>query len=320
MKIIKVAIGTFFIYLAIMSLFSGFFIGFLFFLIIGIYLLTSQSNNYYRSSKSYKNFVSYNFEPNQNYINGVDNLLNNYGNTPWNLMQILISINSYILAKLDGKVSKEEMRSLKESLTEHFGSSVNHYLAKESIDLIKETLNYESNFAMDYGIFNCYLFENYVLADVGFSEKQNYLVAFFLILYEILYKNKLNHHKQSEFLSKIEQYFNLPANVIAYIKNLAYFAAFNKNKQYTNYHENYQNYNKRYTTSYEDDLQRAYKLFNLSPDATESEIKKAFRKLAKDYHPDKYSNMPEELKQQALKKFQEISAAYELLLKHTQNK
>src|SRR5580765_2416946 len=51
-----------------------------------------------------------------------------------------------------------------------------------------------------------------------------------------------------------------------------------------------------------------YDVLGVSRKATEAEIKKAFRNLAKKHHPDKHANDPK-----AVKKFQEISAAYEVL-------
>ncbi len=53
-----------------------------------------------------------------------------------------------------------------------------------------------------------------------------------------------------------------------------------------------------------------YDLLGVSKNAEENEIKKAYRKLAVKYHPDK---SPEDKKEEYTKKFQEISEAYEVL-------
>jgi molecular chaperone DnaJ len=50
-----------------------------------------------------------------------------------------------------------------------------------------------------------------------------------------------------------------------------------------------------------------YDLLGVSPNASEAEIKKAYRKLAMDYHPDRNS-APE-----AEARFKEITEAYEVL-------
>ena len=49
-----------------------------------------------------------------------------------------------------------------------------------------------------------------------------------------------------------------------------------------------------------------YKVLGVSPDATDEQIKQAYRKLAKKYHPDLNPGDPE-----AAKKMQQVNAAYE---------
>lgn len=53
-----------------------------------------------------------------------------------------------------------------------------------------------------------------------------------------------------------------------------------------------------------------YKVLGISPDADEDEIKKAYRALARKYHPDRYAGKPE-LQASAEQKMKEINAAYE---------
>ena len=55
----------------------------------------------------------------------------------------------------------------------------------------------------------------------------------------------------------------------------------------------------------------AYKILEVSPEATNDEIKKAFRELAKKYHPDKVAHLGEEIKKAAEVKFTTLNAAYE---------
>lgn len=52
-----------------------------------------------------------------------------------------------------------------------------------------------------------------------------------------------------------------------------------------------------------------YKILGVSPDASDEEVKKAYRELARKYHPDKYRDS--DLADLANEKMKEVNAAYE---------
>ena len=56
-----------------------------------------------------------------------------------------------------------------------------------------------------------------------------------------------------------------------------------------------------------------YEVLGVPKDASESDIKKAYRKAAMKYHPDKFANSSEAEKKDAEEKFKEINEAYEIL-------
>lgn len=58
---------------------------------------------------------------------------------------------------------------------------------------------------------------------------------------------------------------------------------------------------------------KLYDLLNVSPTAGDSEIRKAYYKLAKLHHPDKFHDVSPEEKEKAEEKFKEIKFAYEVL-------
>jgi len=63
------------------------------------------------------------------------------------------------------------------------------------------------------------------------------------------------------------------------------------------------------------DATSAYKILENTPDATDEEVKKAYRKMALKYHPDRVSTLGEDVQRAAKVKFQELQAAYEAIKK-----
>ncbi|MDR3704873.1 MAG: TerB family tellurite resistance protein [Paludibacteraceae bacterium] len=63
------------------------------------------------------------------------------------------------------------------------------------------------------------------------------------------------------------------------------------------------------------DTDWAYKALEIEPSATDEEIKKAYRRMAMKYHPDKVANLGEDIRKSATEKFKAINSAYEELKK-----
>ena len=54
-----------------------------------------------------------------------------------------------------------------------------------------------------------------------------------------------------------------------------------------------------------------YRVLGVDPSASEDEIKKAYRKLSRKYHPDSNMDKSEAEKKMAEEKFKEVQSAYE---------
>ena len=59
----------------------------------------------------------------------------------------------------------------------------------------------------------------------------------------------------------------------------------------------------------------AYRILEIEKTASVSEIKKAYREMAKKYHPDKLQHMDEAYQKGAQEKFMKVQEAYEQLQK-----
>lgn len=66
-----------------------------------------------------------------------------------------------------------------------------------------------------------------------------------------------------------------------------------------------------------DQLALAYKALGVTPQASDAEVKKAWRKLMSEYHPDKLigQGLPEDMIKEATERSQEVQAAYDLIKK-----
>ena len=63
------------------------------------------------------------------------------------------------------------------------------------------------------------------------------------------------------------------------------------------------------------DVNWAYKSLEIETTATNDEIKKAYRRMAMKYHPDKVTGLGEEIQKSATEKFRSVNEAYESLKK-----
>jgi DnaJ like chaperone protein len=63
------------------------------------------------------------------------------------------------------------------------------------------------------------------------------------------------------------------------------------------------------------DIDSAYKVLEITPDATDEEVKSAYRKMAVKYHPDKVEHLGPEIRKSAEDKFKQLQVAYDEIKK-----
>jgi DnaJ like chaperone protein len=64
------------------------------------------------------------------------------------------------------------------------------------------------------------------------------------------------------------------------------------------------------------DVNSDFKVLGIDSEATNEEVKKAYRQMAIKFHPDKVASMGEEFQKGAKEKFQKIQDSYEAIKKN----
>ena len=66
---------------------------------------------------------------------------------------------------------------------------------------------------------------------------------------------------------------------------------------------------------YSDDIDSAYKVLEIDKSVSDDELKKAYRRMAIKYHPDKVASLGPEVQKAAEEKFKKVQSAYEIIKK-----
>ena len=129
--------------------------------------------------------------------------------------------------------------------------------------------------------------------------------------------------KESQILFIVAEEFNIPHHQMAvYIQMMMgsyHFHQQNYNYQHEQNNQYRENSNHRYSgyqnNSSQLNLQNAYKILGVEPSADIATVKRAYRKLMNEHHPDKLvsKGLPKEMLEAAKKRAQEIQAAYDLI-------
>ncbi len=134
-------------------------------------------------------------------------------------------------------------------------------------------------------------------------------------LYDTLKNDSHKRLKMVEFLINLTYIDGtLSQSEEEMIRRIGYYMGFSENdiasmmERFSSYHRH---------SIKESSIDQAYVLLGVTPEATNDEVKKAYRALVREYHPDiiKSQGASEEYLKEATEKVQEINAAYEMIKK-----
>ena len=189
--------------------------------------------------------------------------------------EISLLILSSVVIKADGKVLKSELDYVKKFFTNTFGAKKSNEYFRMFNDLNKQ--NYSSKLRQVCLQLNSHINHSSRLEIIHF-------------LFGVAASDNDIHLKEVETIKRIATYMNINPYDFESIQSMFLAKAGVSSEQH-------------------------YTILGITKDATDIQVKKAYRKMAVKYHPDKLQGVSEDIKKLAEEKFLKVKESYEQIMK-----
>ena len=215
-------------------------------------------------------------------LSGTKNSSNSYSRTKINLLDELMVLTAAVM-KANDIAKKSELEVVKTFLQANFSEAEQRYALDKLKNLLKD-YNYR------------YQTDNACRRIANHTNYETRIMLMYLFFQICNADGTIDRH-ESNLLSDIR--FKIGISVA----------------DFENIKRNFTNYSYSNTFNRDINTQSDYEILGITQNASDQEIKKAYRDLAKQYHPDKFASKSETEQKSAENKFKEINNAYENICK-----
>jgi DnaJ like chaperone protein len=205
------------------------------------------------------------------------------------------------LAKADGRISEAEIKQAEAIITQ-LGLSDEH--RREAIELFQRGA--KADFVIE---------ETLLPFKKGCQQHPRLVELFLTFLALMAHADGQLHAAEVELLKQVANTLGLSPQQFAVWLNMAAAQSQFYGGHYRQQGGQESGY--RQSASRQDPLDAAYRALGVTASTSDAEIKKTYRKLMSQYHPDKLiaQGVPEDMVRLGTEKAQEIQAAYDLIVK-----
>lgn len=190
-----------------------------------------------------------------------------------------------VVIKADGRINQVELDYVRRYFANTYGKDKANKAFAQFRNVIKERISVRNT-----------------CAEIGQFMPYNARIQLINFLFGVAYSD--GHVTQNE---------ELEIRRIASYLSIGQFDYLNLRSAYFQNHQ--QQKRETYSSTYSKNSDYEYEILGVSENATDDQIKKAYRNLAKKYHPDRLQNATKQDKRVAKEKFQKIQSAYEKIKK-----
>lgn len=222
---------------------------------------------------------------------------NNFGRRPYQNtgsqddINIALTVLIAAVMKADGDVRKSELDYVKNFLLRNYGEDRGKELLHVLRDLTKSDTNIDIPGVCTQIKYNTNYDTRYHMVD---------------FLFGLATADGEFHVSENNVLRSIANGLGINRTDFASIYSRHVNQSYNSYQSYSGGSSN--SYSSRSSSPSHTD---PYAVLGISPTASDDEVKKAYRRLAMKYHPDKVEGMGEEVKKQSAEQFRKINEAYE---------